>query len=337
MDSATNGRSSPGPLVDGDSSATNARPGCGILPAMTHATTDDDSPVRTRLLPALLVALVAFAAAWIALLPGLAFWDTGELQAVAPLMGTAHPDRVPDLRPARLAGLGRPPAVRRAGLPDEPVLGAVRGRRGRRDGGPRPEADRLDDPRDRRRHRPGADPDRLGDRDPCRGPFAPPGAPRDPALAPRHLGRARRCERARRPPRSRRPVPGGRDDRLRAGRRQPLADVAPGAPGRAVRAGGRSRDLAARPAGPRLRRGARAHGHAGLPRAAAARRAVPRRPRLRHPEHPRTGSATSSWPSSSRAACPTRSGSCRASSASWSPGRSPSSASSRRSSRSRSS
>lgn len=62
---------------------------------MTHATTDDDSPVRTRLLPALLVALVAFAAAWIALLPGLAFWDTGELQAVAPLMGTAHPTGFP--------------------------------------------------------------------------------------------------------------------------------------------------------------------------------------------------------------------------------------------------
>ncbi len=61
---------------------------------MTHATTDD-SPVRTRLLPALLVALVAFAAAWITLLPGLAFWDTGELQAVAPLMGTAHPTGFP--------------------------------------------------------------------------------------------------------------------------------------------------------------------------------------------------------------------------------------------------
>ncbi len=81
--------------MDRDSGGTNVPPGCGILPAMTHAITDDDSPVRTRLLPALLVALVAFAAAWIALLPGLAFWDTGELQAVAPLMGTGHPTGFP--------------------------------------------------------------------------------------------------------------------------------------------------------------------------------------------------------------------------------------------------
>ena len=62
---------------------------------MTPATRAGEDPVRVRLLPALLVALVAFAAAWIALLPGLAFWDTGELQAVAPLMGTAHPTGFP--------------------------------------------------------------------------------------------------------------------------------------------------------------------------------------------------------------------------------------------------
>ena len=62
---------------------------------MTHATVAGDDPIRTRLLPALAVALVALAAAWIALLPGLAFWDTGELQAVAPLMGTAHPTGFP--------------------------------------------------------------------------------------------------------------------------------------------------------------------------------------------------------------------------------------------------
>ena len=95
MDSATNARPASRPSWMAVSAATNVRPGCGILPAMTHAITDDDSPVRTRLLPALLVALVAFAAAWIALLPGLAFWDTGELQAVAPLMGTAHPTGFP--------------------------------------------------------------------------------------------------------------------------------------------------------------------------------------------------------------------------------------------------
>ena len=62
---------------------------------MTPATRVGQDPVRTRLIPALLVALIAFVAAWIALLPGLAFWDTGELQAVAPLMGTAHPTGFP--------------------------------------------------------------------------------------------------------------------------------------------------------------------------------------------------------------------------------------------------
>ena len=48
-----------------------------------------------RHVPALLVALVAFGAARAALLPGVAFWDTGELQTVAPLLGTAHPTGVP--------------------------------------------------------------------------------------------------------------------------------------------------------------------------------------------------------------------------------------------------
>ena len=42
-----------------------------------------------------LVGIVAFAAAWSAMLPGLGYWDTGELQAVAPLMGTAHPTGYP--------------------------------------------------------------------------------------------------------------------------------------------------------------------------------------------------------------------------------------------------
>ena len=50
---------------------------------------------RARLIPAVLVGLVAFTAAWLAMLPGVAFWDTGELQAVGPLMGTAHPTGFP--------------------------------------------------------------------------------------------------------------------------------------------------------------------------------------------------------------------------------------------------
>jgi transmembrane protein TMEM260 (protein O-mannosyltransferase) len=48
-----------------------------------------------RLLAACSVAAVAFIAAWLAMLPGLAFWDTGELQVVAPVLGTAHPTGFP--------------------------------------------------------------------------------------------------------------------------------------------------------------------------------------------------------------------------------------------------
>src|SRR4029077_7582778 len=49
----------------------------------------------TRLVPALLVALLALGAGVAAMLPGVQFWDTGELQAVGPLMGTAHPTGFP--------------------------------------------------------------------------------------------------------------------------------------------------------------------------------------------------------------------------------------------------
>jgi Protein O-mannosyl-transferase TMEM260-like len=41
------------------------------------------------------VGLVALVLARAALLPGLAFWDTGEFQAVGPLLGTAHPTGYP--------------------------------------------------------------------------------------------------------------------------------------------------------------------------------------------------------------------------------------------------
>jgi len=50
---------------------------------------------RQRLAAASIGALVAFGAAWVALLPGLDFWDTGELQTVAPILGTAHPTGFP--------------------------------------------------------------------------------------------------------------------------------------------------------------------------------------------------------------------------------------------------
>lgn len=45
--------------------------------------------------PAVAVAILAFVGARLALMPGVGFWDTGELQAVGPLMGTAHPTGYP--------------------------------------------------------------------------------------------------------------------------------------------------------------------------------------------------------------------------------------------------
>ena len=56
---------------------------------------DPRTVTRPRLAAAVLVAGIAFLAAWMALLPGVAFWDTGELQTVGPLMGTAHPTGFP--------------------------------------------------------------------------------------------------------------------------------------------------------------------------------------------------------------------------------------------------
>ncbi|HEY7702112.1 MAG TPA: DUF2723 domain-containing protein, partial [Candidatus Limnocylindrales bacterium] len=43
----------------------------------------------------LLVGVVAFVACRLAMMPGLGFWDTAELQVVAPVMGTAHPTGFP--------------------------------------------------------------------------------------------------------------------------------------------------------------------------------------------------------------------------------------------------
>lgn len=50
--------------------------------------------LRTWLAP-LLVGTAAFVAARLAMMPGVGFWDTAELQAVAPVMGTAHPTGFP--------------------------------------------------------------------------------------------------------------------------------------------------------------------------------------------------------------------------------------------------
>ncbi len=49
----------------------------------------------TRWLPSIAVGVIAFTAMRLALLPDIGFWDTAELQVVAPLMGTAHPTGFP--------------------------------------------------------------------------------------------------------------------------------------------------------------------------------------------------------------------------------------------------
>jgi hypothetical protein len=41
------------------------------------------------------IALVVVANAWAGLMPGVGYWDTGEFQAVLPIMGTAHPTGYP--------------------------------------------------------------------------------------------------------------------------------------------------------------------------------------------------------------------------------------------------
>jgi transmembrane protein TMEM260 (protein O-mannosyltransferase) len=46
-------------------------------------------------LSAVVVGIGAFVAARIAMLPGLGYWDTAELQTVAPILGTAHPTGFP--------------------------------------------------------------------------------------------------------------------------------------------------------------------------------------------------------------------------------------------------
>src|SRR4051794_27884240 len=54
-----------------------------------------DGPRLLALVAPLGVALVVIANAWSGLMPGVAFWDTGEFQTVLPIMGTAHPTGYP--------------------------------------------------------------------------------------------------------------------------------------------------------------------------------------------------------------------------------------------------
>ena len=66
---------------------------------MTSATADVPAgDAATRITTVAIPALVAFAVianAWSGLMPGVAFWDTGEFQTVLPIMGTAHPTGYP--------------------------------------------------------------------------------------------------------------------------------------------------------------------------------------------------------------------------------------------------
>lgn len=51
--------------------------------------------VIARLLPATVVAAFVILNGWSGLMPGVGYWDTGEFQAVLPIMGTAHPTGYP--------------------------------------------------------------------------------------------------------------------------------------------------------------------------------------------------------------------------------------------------
>ena len=217
-------------------------------------------------------------------MPGVGFWDTGEFQAVPPILGTAHPTGYPTY--VLLGWLAQPLLApdRRARVPDErrsrliavAVAAAVTV-------AARPAADGLDDHRRRGGPRAGPDPARLGDRD-AADPHALHLALRRrslllrPSCVPR--GRDAACARDGRPGAAapaRRPLARCAGGRRRAG----LASagnhsltllLAPA--DRPVRPGGRARD----PPPPRLivalrrRRGARGD-RPRLPRAAAPRRA----------------------------------------------------------------
>ncbi len=204
------------------------------------------------------------------------------------------PDRLPDIRPARLAGVRAASAVRRAGLPDEPPVRALPGRSGRPHGGPGPIDDPFGAPRCRRRSRDGPHAGRLGGRHTRRGTRAAPPAGRAPAAPARCLGvedsaggggPSSRSPRRPRPRRPRRPLPDRGHGRVRAGRRQPFADAAPGTRGRSFRARGEPRDLDPPEARADVHRGPRHLGRRRLSRAPATCRSLPGTAGLRAARH----------------------------------------------------
>ena len=182
-----------------------------------------------------------------------------------------------------LAGVDRPPAVRRPRLPDEPVRRDLPRRGGRHDRRPGPDAHEVHGARRPRRDRSRAGARGLGDRHARRDAWPAPGPGGRPALSPRRLGGSG--------PRSGSGAtgPGGSlahrgRVRLRAVDGQPFAHPAPGATGGAVRVRRRTPHPPTPRADRPLRRRPHGDGRRPVPRAAAARE---RSPRLRTSRHPR--------------------------------------------------
>jgi len=64
-------------------------------PAAVDAGAERTDLVRWYVVPALLAAGLSFGLGLVHLLPGVAFWDPGEFQAIGPVLGTAHPTGYP--------------------------------------------------------------------------------------------------------------------------------------------------------------------------------------------------------------------------------------------------
>jgi hypothetical protein len=85
-----------GPSVNpGGAAAPPAEPAAGDGADDTAGGPAGDWPRRAAALTPLIAGIVALALTRATMLPGVAYWDTGEFQTVAPVMGTAHPTGYP--------------------------------------------------------------------------------------------------------------------------------------------------------------------------------------------------------------------------------------------------